>query len=121
MIDLEQIKDEVMLLVFDATHHHVQAQEIEQILADKLGVPSSTIREAVQSLVDDGELTFGHQDAFDYLQIASAGEHHAARPLEVVFDEQGIAWICDKGVDRSRDLVSQGCWACGDLAFTASD
>jgi len=121
MINLEQIKDEVMLLVFGATRHQARPQEIERTLSADLDVPRSRVREAMRSLVDEGELAFGHQDPFDYLRIAPTPEHHAARPLRVVLDEAGVPWICDEGVDRTGDLPGQGCWACGDLAFTASD
>lgn len=47
--------------------------------------------------------------------------HHAARPMRVVVDPDGIAWLCDANVEEKRDLESQGCWRCGDLAFTRND
>ena len=47
--------------------------------------------------------------------------HHAARPMKVVVDRDGCRWLCDAGVDESRDLKEQGCWRCGDLAFTRDD
>ena len=47
--------------------------------------------------------------------------HHAARPMKVVADEAGTRWICDKEVDERRDLRQQGCWKCGELAFTRDD
>jgi len=47
--------------------------------------------------------------------------HRAARPMKVVFDRDGNPWICDASVDDSRDLKKQGCWRCGEKAFTRND
>jgi hypothetical protein len=47
--------------------------------------------------------------------------HHAARPMRVVEDENGCRWLCDAGVDENKNLKEQGCWRCGDLAFTRDD
>jgi hypothetical protein len=110
-----------MVMIFGAPDHRIRSQVVERDLMDRLDVFRSTIREAVRELIDEGELAFAHQDPFDYLELAPAQPHRAARPMEVVFDDFGVPWICDEGVDRSSDLPGQGCWACGDLAFTASD
>ena len=47
--------------------------------------------------------------------------HKAARPMEVVKDEDGNLWLCDKGVAPREGKKDNRCWRCGDLAFTASD
>jgi hypothetical protein len=47
--------------------------------------------------------------------------HHAARPMKVVADNMGTRWLCDKEVDERKDLRKQGCWQCGELAFTRDD
>jgi len=47
--------------------------------------------------------------------------HHAARPMRVVEDDDGCKWLCDAAVDERKDLKEQGCWRCGDLAFTRDD
>ena len=47
--------------------------------------------------------------------------HHAARPMKVVVDPNGSRWLCDKSVDENTNLEVQGCWRCGDLAFTRND
>ena len=49
------------------------------------------------------------------------GPHKAARPMKVVMADDGCAWLCDAEVDEARDLRRQGCWRCGDLAFTRDD
>jgi hypothetical protein len=47
--------------------------------------------------------------------------HRAARPMKVVVAEDGCPWLCDSEVDESQDLEAQGCWSCGDVAFTRDD
>lgn len=47
--------------------------------------------------------------------------HRAARPMKVVADPYGATWLCDREVDERRSLEEQGCWRCGDLAFTRDD
>ena len=51
----------------------------------------------------------------------SASAHRAARPMKVVFDRDGKPWICDASVDESKNLKRQGCWRCGEMAFTRND
>ncbi len=43
--------------------------------------------------------------------------HKAARPLKYFKDKDGNGWLCDADVDFDRDLKSQGCWRCEDMAF----
>ena len=47
--------------------------------------------------------------------------HPGARPMEVLVDEEGCLWLCDKGVDSERRFEEQGCWRCKDLQFTRND
>jgi hypothetical protein len=54
-------------------------------------------------------------------KLGSGIYHPGARPMQVVKDEKGRWWLCDKGVDRSHDLEGQGCWQCGERAFTRND
>jgi hypothetical protein len=57
----------------------------------------------------------------DELEIYEVDPDHPARPMEVVFGEDGNHWLCDKGVDRKGDLAAQGCWRRGDFPFTRQD
>jgi hypothetical protein len=41
--------------------------------------------------------------------------------MEVVKDNKGDWWLCDKGVDLRGNLEQQGCWRCGERAFTRND
>ena len=47
--------------------------------------------------------------------------HKAARPMVVVVDDEGTPWLCDKEVNPEFDLSDQGCWNCGEIAFTRND
>ncbi len=42
---------------------------------------------------------------------------YPGRPLEYVKDRDGTGWLCDKGVDKNRDLRAQGCWRCDEVNF----
>jgi len=44
--------------------------------------------------------------------------HKPARPMKVVVDGDGCAWLCDLDVDDKGDLQAQGCWRCSDMPFT---
>ena len=50
-----------------------------------------------------------------------ASPHQAARSMKVVMDERGDPWLCDAGTNPKGDLAIQGCWRCGDMAFTRND
>ncbi len=52
---------------------------------------------------------------------ADVSAHNAARPMRVVADGNGTMWLCDEEVDDKKALKEQGCWQCGDLAFTRDD
>ena len=54
-------------------------------------------------------------------QIQGPEAHKAARPMKVVVTKDGSTWLCDKAVDEDRDLRTQGCWSCGEVAFTRDD
>ena len=47
--------------------------------------------------------------------------HPGARPMQVYVGKDGDWWLCDKGIDKNKDLLKQGCWRCRDMAFTRND
>ncbi len=49
--------------------------------------------------------------------------HKPARPMMVVMDDKGERWLCDsdRSINPKSDLSKQGCWNCGELAFTRND
>ena len=121
MTQMEQIKDEVIVRVIGAASFRLRPHEVEKTVSDELRVPLSAVKEAVKDLVEEGELAYVYRDPCHYLEIPPIESHHAARPMDVVFDSDGEPWICDAGADPSTDLAKQGCWRCGDLAFTRND
>ncbi|MCI4398585.1 MAG: hypothetical protein JHC34_07065 [Acidobacteria bacterium] len=50
-----------------------------------------------------------------------AENHHAARPMKVIVDDQGCPWLCDASANPKGDLAAQGCWRCSEVAFTRND
>jgi hypothetical protein len=42
---------------------------------------------------------------------------YSGRPLVFVKDKDGNGWLCDKGVDPTKDLREQGCWRCDEVTF----
>jgi hypothetical protein len=53
--------------------------------------------------------------------LGSGIYHPSARSVKVVKDDQGDWWLCDAAVDISCNLEAQGCWRCGEQAFTRDD
>lgn len=43
--------------------------------------------------------------------------HTPARPLKYFKDSEGVGWLCDKNIDAGKDLRTQGCWRCDEMAF----
>jgi hypothetical protein len=41
--------------------------------------------------------------------------------MKVVVAKDGCTWLCDVGVDETKDLKEQGCWNCGEVTFTRDD
>ena len=121
MTQLEQIKDEVIAQVIGAANFRLRPHDVEKTVSYKFGASMSAVRQAVKNLVEEGELAYVYRDPCSYLEIPAIESHHAARPMQVIFDSHGEPWICDAGIDTSKDPAEQGCWACGDLAFTRND
>lgn len=121
MTQLQQMEEAIMEQVTHADHNRIRPHQAEYAVAAKFGVTTHTVREAVYDLVEQGELVFAYHDPCHYLEIPTAETHHAARPMRVINDSEGEPWICDANVDPSGDLEGQGCWRCGDLAFTRDD
>ena len=87
----------------------------------RVDVQGDTKEEVLKELVDGGELVLTYRDPCSYVEIPVEESHHAARPMKVIPNKSGEYFICDDDADPSGDLLEQGCWRCGDLAFTPSD
>jgi hypothetical protein len=57
-----------------------------------------------------------NQKIEDYTYLCG---HLPARPIKYFKDSDGFGWLCDKGIDPSKDFRAQGCWRCDEMAFPA--
>jgi len=117
----ERINHQIMTLILTAKNRRLRPKDVEWSLADKLGVSVSTIKEALKVLINKGLLVYTYRNPFDYVEIPAVEGHNAVRPMKVVIDDKGEPWLCDSDVEPSKDLVSQGCWRCGEIPFTRDD
>lgn len=117
----EEVKDQVLFELLRIPSHEVPPQDLEKRLYGKSGASPVTVRDAVKSLINEGELAYTHKGPVNFVGIAPAERHHAARPMEVVKDAEGNPWLCDAGQRPSKGTPSCVCWPCGDLPFTRDD
>ncbi len=118
MNQFEQIKEEVLLLVYSARYQRQRPHEVEKILSKKLGVSLFIVKEALEDLVEQGELVFTYRDPCSYIEVPSAGGIRGVHSMKVVVDENGEPWICEAGVDPSQNLAEQGGWRHKKMVFT---
>lgn len=117
----KQTLERITKAVWGAPEQRIRPIDLAKRLEQEYRLPPSATKSAVNELVGDGELVYTYRDPCSYVEVPFAESHHAARPMKVIPDKSGEYWICDDSVDPSGDLVEQGCWRCGDLAFTADD
>jgi hypothetical protein len=67
----------------------------------------------------EGSITMNAQS--DKTIWAEPEPHKAARPMRAVVDDDGCSWLCEADVNQDKDLREQGCWNCGEVAFTRND
>lgn len=123
MSTYDVMKERLVELVAQAKDQRVRPHELEKVVESEFDLSRYTVGQALKDLVQDGELVFTYRDPCSYVEFpcnGCNGHYHAARPLEVITDHHGEYWICDQGADLHADLRGQGCWRCGDMAFTAS-
>ncbi|MBN2225802.1 MAG: hypothetical protein JW763_00405 [candidate division Zixibacteria bacterium] len=53
--------------------------------------------------------------------VGSGIYHPSARPMQVLRDDDGCLWLCDKDIDPNKAFAEQNCWRCRDLQFTRND
>ena len=117
MTAYEEIRERVLEAVWGAPNQRVRPVELEH----EHGIALSAIKDVLKELVDEGELVLTYRDPCSYVEIPFEESHHAARPMKVIPNKSGEYFICDDDVNPSGDLLEQGCWRCGDLAFMAGD
>ncbi len=121
MNDFERTQMFVVAELAGAPARRVRPRELEKRLSGRLGVSPFVVRAAVKDLVEAGELAYTYHDPESFVELAPARPHRPARPMKVVVDSQGNSWLCDADVDPSIPLSNQGCWNCGEVAFTRND
>jgi hypothetical protein len=117
----EETKERIMEAVWNAENQRMRPIDLEKKLEHEHGLTLWWIKDAVNELVDEGQLVYTYRDPCSYVEIPIEEGHHAARPMKVIPDKRGEYWICDNDADPTGDLAKEGCWRCGDLAFTPSD
>jgi len=121
MNDFDLVKNEIMTQVIRAEDHRIRPHEVEKSVAEKMGVSRYVVTQAVNDLVEEGDLVFAYRDPCHYVEVPPIQLHHAARPMEVVTDADGNSWICDAGVEPNAVGTGEQCWRCDELAFTRID
>ena len=117
----EETEERIMDAVCEAPNQRMRPIDLEKKLEQEHGLAISAIKDVLKELVGEGVLVLTYRDPCSFVEIPVEESHHAARPMKVVPDKSGEYFICDDDANPSGDLLEQGCWRCGDLAFTASD
>ncbi len=117
----EKTRERILEAVSGALNQRIRPIDLERKLEHEHGLARSAIKVVLKELVGEGELVLTYRDPCSYVEIPVEESHHAARPMKVIPDKSGEYWICDDDADPSGDLAKEGCWRCGDLAFTADD
>jgi len=112
----DQLIGEIMVMVSGARDQRLRPHEIQKALAAKYAVTLSTVKSALESLVEREKLVYTYRDPCSFVEIPCAEFNGGVRSLKVVVDEDGEPWICDAEVDPSMDLPEQGCWRCKELS-----
>ena len=118
---IEQTKEQIMKMVSGSKNQRIQPHDLEKSLSHETGVPISAVKEALKDLMQKGRLVFTYRDPCSYVEFPVVERHHAARPMKVIRDTKGDLWLCDSDVIPSRDPAKDGCWRCGEMAFTRND
>jgi len=64
----EQIKAEIMEMVFNSEYHRLRPHEIEKSLFLKMDVHSYTAKEALEELIKEGVLVYTYRDPCSYVE-----------------------------------------------------
>jgi hypothetical protein len=121
MNDFEALKQKILELVATSRDQRLRPIRAAQTISRERAASTFTVHEALRDLVDEGELVYTYRDPCSYLEIpcnGCNGQHHAARPMEVVTDGSGNRWLCDADVEPGHHLPDRSCWECGSLGFT---
>jgi hypothetical protein len=124
MNQFDRIKEQITEMICSAGHQRLRPSDVEKTVSDKMSASKYVVKEALKDLILEGELVYVYRDPCSYVEFpcnGCEGGHRAARPMKIVTDDQGEAWICDAHVIPNRDLETQGCWNCREVSFTRND
>lgn len=119
----DNVKKRIMDLIASAKDQRLRPRDVEKTVAGEVRISVSSAKDALNDLVEQGELVYAYRDPCSYVEFpcnGCQGGHIAARPMKVVKDNQGHHWLCDADADPEGDLRAQGCWSCGEIPFTRS-
>ena len=116
-----QIKKKIMEMVTTAENQRKRPHSVVRTVSDILGVPMFRVKTVLEDLLKERKLVFTYRDPCSFIEIPIHDLSRGARPMKVVVDGKGNPWICDCGVDPTKDLAGQGCWQLGEEGSSGND
>ena len=116
-----QIKQKIMEMVTTAENQRQRPHSVVRTVSDILGVPIFRVKTVLEDLLKERRLVFTYRDPCSFIEIPINDMSRGSRPMKVVVDGKGSPWICDHGVDPTKDLAEQGCWQLGEDRSTEND
>jgi hypothetical protein len=110
MSQSEQIRQRIMEMVTTAENQRQRPYSVVRTVSDNLGVPIFRVKRALEDLLKERKLVFTYRDPCSFVEMPINDMLRGSSPKKVVVDGKGNPWICDHGVDPSKDLIEQGCW-----------
>ena len=105
-----QIRKKIMEMITTAENQRQRPYSVLKTVSDNLGVPIFRVKKALEDLLKERKLVFTYRDPCSFVEIPINDVPRGSRPMKVVVDGKGNPWICDHGVDPTKDLAEQGCW-----------
>ena len=105
-----QIRKKIMEMITTAENQRQRPYSVLKTVSTNLGVPIFKVKRALEDLLKERKLVFTYRDPCSFVEIPINDVPPGSRPMKVVVDSKGSPWICDHGVDPTKDLAEQGCW-----------
>jgi len=110
MSESGQIKKKIMEMVTTAENQRQRPYSVVRTVSDDLRVPIFRVKRALEDLLKERKLVFTYRDPCSFVEIPINEIPRGSLPMKVVVDGKGNPWICNHGVDPTKDLAEQGCW-----------
>ena len=121
MSQSKQIRNKIMEMVMAAKDQRQRPYSLVKTVADNSGVPIFRVKKVLENLIKERKLVFTYRDPCSFIEIPIHNMSRGSRPMKVVVDGKGSPWICDHGVDPTKDLTEQGCWQLGEDGSNEND